>query len=480
MSLKKLSAKSVMWASSTSVINQLVNLLVYIILARLLSLEEFGLVLFAFLLIEFASIFTNVGINQNLIRRKEWSDRFASSSHSLLILMSLTITLLLIFCVAPITGYVHSKKAALLIILLSIVPMIHASQMAQLAKLQREFKNKKIAFSETLGIFAGAIVSITLALLEFGAWALAVGKLVQCLVTAFLIKKHSDFTPSYRIEKSDVKEILDFGVPMFFIASLSFLSNKVSDILIGLIFGTTTFAFISFAKRIFLVFQQLIFFPIGKVLNATIPRVEKNNIPHVFYRLIKITSFLVLPAYLGVGAIAEPFVLLAVDEKWFPVIEIMKLLSFVIPAIIFGFFLPTLLISQGLSKVALQLNLITLITNVFLPLLTFQFGILAVVAASVAANYLTLHLRFSIVKKHININFVQTVLSAYPFILSGFFMYYSIQFLSFYLVGYSHFTGLIVSIIVGIVSYVLFLITFFRRQFFDTLEELRSFTSSLN
>ena len=80
MSLKKKATKGSIWTSLTRTGINVVDFLVYAYLARVLTLEEFGLAGFCFLFIEFANTLVNAGVNQNLVQRDKWEDRYAAST----------------------------------------------------------------------------------------------------------------------------------------------------------------------------------------------------------------------------------------------------------------------------------------------------------------------------------------------------------------------------------------------------------------
>jgi len=80
VSLKRKTASGSLWNFLTTFTANIIDFAVFAILARLLSIEDFGLLALCLLVIELANIFTNVGVNQNLIQRRKWDNTFASST----------------------------------------------------------------------------------------------------------------------------------------------------------------------------------------------------------------------------------------------------------------------------------------------------------------------------------------------------------------------------------------------------------------
>lgn len=474
MSLKKKSITGVFWGITGSGFTQGLNFLVYIVLARLVSLEEFATVAFAFLVIEFVSIFMSVGVNQNLIRRDVWCDEFASSSHWLLILISSAISLFMVFCVAPIIYIYYSHTTAYILLTLSVIPIINALRMCHLAKMQRNFQNKKIMLIETSAVCVGSFVSIGLALYGFGAWSIVIGRILQSISSAGTTWFYSSFSVRFSIKKAHVQETMTFGLPLFYMAFLSFFSSKSLNILIGTLFGPISFAFISMVQRIHSMIAQLTLTQLNNILAATFPRVDEDALPSTFYRIIRMAAFFILPVYLGIGAIAEPLIQLILGSKWQPSALLVTIFCFSAPASVLAWFLPNLLIAKGQTKSALWLKLIATFASVTAPLVSFPFGITAMVVASVVSIYISMMANYWIVKKYVNISLRESIRNCLPFLIASLIMFVFIMLLdkSILVSELSTVTKLIVYIIGGSILYSLFLFVFYRKFLYTVTNEL--------
>jgi teichuronic acid exporter len=475
VSLKKKSAAGVFWYMSSNGFSQGVNFVVYLLLARLISVEDFGLVAFSFLLIEFVSVFMSVGINQNLIRKEHWQNDFSSSSHWLIIILSAGVSLSLLFIVTPLMQYFYSPKGAIIVAALAIIPIVNGFRMSHVAKMQREFANKKIAMIDSFSMFIGGVVSISLALLDFGAWSIVIGRILQSFTCTLATWKYSDFKPLRLIDASHVKESLSFGLPMLYMAILGFFSSKTTSLLVGLFLGPAVFAFISVAQKSFLILLNLTVQPLNKVMIATISRVENSEIPHAYYRIVRLSAFFIFPVYLGLGAVADPFIRFAFGDKWQDSIILMSIFSLAIPAVILGWYLPTILISLGQTKAALRIKLLVFVVNVVLPALTLHYGVQAMVISTVAAAFITLPVRFKIVAKYSDVSLLEALKHIYPFIICGIFMFVGVLFVSqlAFINEISLILKLIIMITCGVFLYLLPLILLFSKPLKAVFVELK-------
>ncbi|MBD1390551.1 oligosaccharide flippase family protein [Neiella sp. HB171785] len=476
MSLKRKSAAAVLWNVLTSGFGQFFSFVVFILLARLMSVEEFGLVGFAFLIVEFVSIFLSIGVSQNLIRRDEWTDEFASTYHSIILLVAAGIALLLAAAVAPIVYFSYSEKLAYILAALAFIPILDSLRTTHFAKMQREFHNKRLAYIRLTSTTFGGCVSIALAFFEFGAWSLVIGRFSQSIFATFATNFVSDFKAKFHIEKTHIKEIVEFGKPLLYMALLGFLSGKTVNMLVGVFFGASAFALLSMARRAPQILIELIINPLNKSLVATLSRLEGEQRVSALYRVLRIACFVILPAYLGLGAVSEPFILLFVGENWIDSAFLMSIASVSAPGLIVGYFLPMLMVSSGMPRTALHIKITTLVASISAPVIAIPLGIEGMVAAMVFVTYLTLPIRFHIASRKVDISLGGALKSVYPFIISSLLMFASVKYLYSLDINMmdSHLIELTAGVLLGAVVYLTILSIFFNRHLFTVVNEIKN------
>ena len=111
-----------------------------------------------------------------------------------------------------------------------------------------------------------------------------------------------------------------------------------------------------------------------------------------------------LPIFMGLAAIADPFVVVAFGDKFAPSAEFMSISAFTMFPAVIGWFLPNLLISRAETKEAFKLTLVNVTSNVLIAGTTVWFGIEVMLISVVAMNFLMLPVRFGIVMKYIHID----------------------------------------------------------------------------
>jgi O-antigen/teichoic acid export membrane protein len=476
VSLKKKAASGSMWNFLTTFAANIIDFMVFAILARLLSIEDFGLLALCLLVIEIANIFTNIGVNQNLIQRHKWDDTFASSTFVFIGLLSLCVSLLVGLVAAPLGLYLHSETAFHILLTLSIVPFVVGLQSVFAAKLEREFRNKRIAVIKSTSSILSGLLAIILALVGFGIWSLVIGRLMQSFITLFGLFVFTRFTPTLTIKREHISELFVFCLPLMWIAVLNYLNKKAANLYTGFILGTVDFALISAATKGYEALSQSTILPINKMLVPVLSRIEEEKRIEAFYKILGITSIFVLPAFLGLGAIAPQFIELAFGEKFLPSATLLTITTSIILANVLIWFLPNLLISIAQTKAALTLNLINVSTVLIVGIVTVWFGVEVMLISITIASYLIVPLKVKVAQRHIDIKLRTMIKIITPGVIASCVMFLSIKLSANNLQWLSNSLPLelLVNILIGGVTYTLVLTIFFFNTSKQILAEVKN------
>ena len=427
MSLKKKATKGSIWTSLTRTGINVVDFLVYAYLARVLTLEEFGLAGFCFLFIEFANTLVNAGVNQNLVQRDKWEDRYAASTMTFVAGMGMIVVLGILGIGAPIAYYSYSELAAWVVASLAPITLVTSLQVVVSGKLLREFKNKQMGVAKFCATLISAVTIIALAENGYGLWALIIGKLVNAIVQYFLLLYVAKFKPYFHFDKSDNKELISFCLPLFGMTIMNFLHRKASNMFTGFVLGPASFALLAAAQKGSLIINQVTMSSINSMVVPSFSRVEdKENLGDLYIKMVTITALLVLPIFMGLAAVADPFVTIAFGEKLSPSAEYMMITSFAMFPSVVAWFLPNLLIARGKTKEAFYLTLLNLFASIVVAGATIWFGIKVMLISTVIAGFASLPIRLLITKKHVPLNLMHLFISLMPPCISALVMYLSL------------------------------------------------------
>ena len=480
MSLKKKATKGSIWTSLTRTGINVVDFLVYAYLARVLTLEEFGLAGFCFLFIEFANTLVNAGVNQNLVQRDKWEDRYAASTMTFVAGMGLVVVIGILGIGAPIAYYSYSELAAWVVASLAPITLVTSLQVVVSGKLLREFKNKQMGVAKFCATLISATTIVILAEIGYGLWALIIGKLVNAVIQYLLLIYVAKFKPYFHFNRDDNKELIRFCLPLFGMTVMNFLHRKASNLFTGIVLGPASFALLAAAHKGELVINQVTMSSINTMVVPSFSRVEdKTKLGGLYVKMVSITAIIVLPIFLGLAAIADPFITVAFGEKFAPSAEFMTISAFgMIPSVV-AWFLPNLLIANGKTKEAFNLTLLNIVSSVFVAGATIWFGVKIMLISVVVSAFVLLPVRLWIVDRHIRISKTDLFKAIFPSIFASLSMFTFLILIKERLATYlSNDIFLLVGLIaLGGVTFVLVLFLFFGKFAMATSKELKSLLS---
>ena len=477
MSLKKKATKGSIWTSLTRTGINVVDFLVYAYLARVLTLEEFGLAGFCFLFIEFANTLVNAGVNQNLVQRDKWEDRYAASTMTFVAGMGVIVVLGILGIGAAIAYFSYSELAAWVVASLAPITLVTSLQVVVSGKLLREFKNKQMGVAKFCATLISATTIVILAEIGYGLWALIIGKLVNAVIQYLLLIYVAKFKPYFHFNRDDNKELIRFCLPLFGMTVMNFLHRKASNLFTGIVLGPASFALLAAAHKGELVINQVTMSSINTMVVPSFSRVEdKTKLGGLYVKMVSITAIIVLPIFLGLAAIADPFITVAFGEKFAPSAEFMTISAFgMIPSVV-AWFLPNLLIANGKTKEAFNLTLLNIVSSVFVAGATIWFGVKIMLISVVVSAFVLLPVRLWIVDRHIRISKTDLFKAIFPSIFASLSMFTFLILIKERLATYlSNDIFLLVGLVaLGGVTFVLVLFLFFGKFAVATSKELTS------
>ncbi|WP_394220688.1 oligosaccharide flippase family protein [Alteromonas gracilis] len=477
MSIQRNTITGTLWNVSRTLIVSIVEFIVYAILARELSVEEFALLAFSLLVVEFANMLTTVGVNQNLIQRDKWEQPYFRSVFTFIFLLAFIVSSILAGAGGTLSYLYYSREASLVILSLSLLPLFMALQSVYSAKLERDFLNKEITAVRTLTSIFFGLLTIILVLNSFGIWSIVISKILQHGVTLLIFMWRSKLPVKLGINSLHVKEIKDFCLPLFGIALLNFFQSKGSNLLVGAVLGSDKFAFISVSKKGYDILGQLTITSVNRMIVPSLSRVNLDNRVNRLYDIVYFSSLVVTPCYFGLGAVSEEFITVAFGEKYSASAIYLTISTAAISGAIMAWYLPNLLISGGYTASALKLKVVGFVRTLAISAVTVWFGVEVMLTSLTITTYLLLPVSFSITSKHFDISLIKMLKVNLPAIVSSMVMIVSIFIAKQFAVNdLEPIFRLAVLVCLGVITYILTLMIFFNRdvkQVFKIAKSLR-------
>jgi O-antigen/teichoic acid export membrane protein len=322
MSLKIQTIKAVLWASGSKTISQSLSWLVTILLARILSPDDFGLIGMAWILVSFLDVLNELGIGAAIIQRRNLDKDDLSSLFWFSIVSSAFMYSCAFVCAPYVAAFFHNSELTRIIRVLSVVLVIGTTYVIPFNLLTKELNFSRRSSAELIAVFAGSICSAILALLGFGVWSLVYGALLRNLAMAICLFVSSRWTPSFRLEPRRIKSMLQFGVSVAGSRILIYLYSNSDSFIIGRILGQKPLGYYSMAldlsntptTKITAILNQVTFPVFSKL------QLNRGALREFFVKITKFVSLITLPIITGLFVVSEDLIRVVLTEKWLPML----------------------------------------------------------------------------------------------------------------------------------------------------------------
>ena len=307
--------------------SQGIAFIVGLILARLLTPSDYGLVSMLTIFIAVAGVFVQSGLGTALVQKKGVDEQDYSSVFYLSLLIAI-IMYILLFAVAPfISDFYRMPQITSLLRINALILIPGAFNSIQNAKLVKEMQFKKMLFCNLGAVLISGFIGVFMAFQGYGAWALVgqqiAGALSICVIMLFAVK----WKPKLVFSFAKVKTLFSFGWKLLVSGLLDTLYINLQSLVIGKKFSAATLGYYNRGRS----FPELVMTNVNGSINAVMlpaysaEQDDKKRLKVMMRRSIMTSSFFVLPAMAGLAAVAKPLVLLLLTEKWLPAVPFLQL-----------------------------------------------------------------------------------------------------------------------------------------------------------
>ncbi len=331
--LFKRSVKGGFWVFVLRILTQLVSYARWIVLARILELEEMGLLFIGTLTIQTLTTFTNTGFQTALIQKKEGIEKYLNTTWAIGIIRAVLIYLILFF-VAPYVSKlrVPADKVVLTISLIRVIGLsllINAFANIAIIHFVKELKFYKKFVFEISGTLVDAVVTITIALCYKTVWALVYGKLAGSVVRMILSYIIFSYRPAFSLDIVHAKDLWGFGKWMFVTSIMYFVMGQGDDIFVWAYLGVVNLTLYRMAYTLCDVPFNEIAATVGQVAFPAYSKLQ-NDLPRLkdgFLKVLQLTMAVACPLIGLIFILAPEFVSLFLTEKYAGAIRPMQVLA---------------------------------------------------------------------------------------------------------------------------------------------------------
>jgi O-antigen/teichoic acid export membrane protein len=390
--LKQKTAQGLFWGLLSSGGMQLLNLIIGIFLARLLSPGEYGIV---GMLAIFSLIAVNLqesGFGVALVNIKDIKHNDYNSVFWFNIGVSILLYLILFLCAPLIAAFFHQPCLTSLSRFLFLGIIFAALGVSPNAMLVRSLKMKEKAITSLSALVISGSVAVVMAMKGFSYWSLATQQVLYNVVISIGRYYFTRWCPTFKVDFTPVKQMFSFSYKVLITAILTTINNNVLTVIFGRLFPAQAVGNFTQANKWNTMANQLVTNTVAQVAQPVLTRVTDDNERQrrVFGKMLRFTAFLAFPAMFGLAIVAPQVILLAIGDKWINSIPLLQVLC------ISGAFIPlytvyqNLFLSQGKSDTYMWLTIGQIAAILIAVLACHRLGVMAMVLAFACINVLWL------------------------------------------------------------------------------------------
>ena len=327
--LKTRTAGAVKWNVIDKVSQQLLYAVTGIVLARLLDQEDFGLIGAVLVFQAFASLFVDSGFSYALIQRKSPTRLDYSTVLWFNLGVATAIYAILFFCAPLIADCFQGDRRIIPISRVMFLGFIlNATAIVQTNRLMKKMDVRMVAVSNAVGLFAGAVVGIWLAVAGYGAWAIVWQTLALNFTKSLVLWLTSGWLPLMRFSWRSLKSFFAVGSGMMVSSFLNVLFQNIYSFFIGNRAGLAPLGYYTQADK----WSKMGISSLSQVLTSSfLPALsavqdDPERFARVTSKMNRFTSYLLFPAMGFLAVMATPVFHCLFGEKWDASIVLFQLL----------------------------------------------------------------------------------------------------------------------------------------------------------
>jgi len=328
--LRERTVKSGIWVTAMNVGDRALQLGSLVVLARLLSPADFGLMGIALVAIHGLQRFTNLGLDEALIKdRDDDVDDYLDTAWVLNLGRGLLIAGVMFLGAPLIASFTGEPRATPILRVIGISPLL-----LQLRNPGTVYFKKDLAFEKQFlytmgGSIANFAVAVTLAVLWQNVWALVFGYIVSDIVRTVLSYLLHDYRPWPAFDLDIARKLVGFGKWLTGSRIIMFFINEGDDAIVVWLLGAASLGFYQIAYRFAMAPARELTQIVSSIMFPTYSKLQDDvgALRSAFFKTVKMTTFISFPVGFGIIAVAPTFVTAFFGQRWLPMVPVMQIIA---------------------------------------------------------------------------------------------------------------------------------------------------------
>lgn len=451
--IKQKTLSSLAWRYAERCGAQGIQFIVEIVLARLLTPADYGIVGLVAVFIAIAQVFAQSGLGQALVQRKNADNTDFSTVFFFNILFSIALYAVLFLCAPLIASFYDMPQLTSAVRVLGLSIIIASINSVQQAYVQRTMQFKRFFWSTLGGTLTSAVVGIAMAYKGLGIWALVAQMLTNQIIDTIILWITVKWRPNLVFSVRRMKELFSYGWKLLCSALLDTTFNNIYSLVIGKFYSESELGCYNRGKQ----FPMLIIANINSAIESVMFPVmseaqnDKKALKDMVRRSIMTSTFIIFPCMAGLAAVARPLTVLLLTEKWLPTVPFIQFCCFE-----YAFWpLHTANLQAikavGRSDIFLKLEIIKKAIGVLTLIITLPHGLYVMMLGNCITTPIGIFLNSAPNKKLLDYSYFEQMKDVLPSLLLSLFMCGCVLCVNF--LGLGSLLTMIIQVILGVAIY---------------------------
>ena len=317
--LKDKTVKGVVWSGVDNVAQYVVTFIVGIVLARLLSPDDYGLLGIIAIFTAICTTLINGGFTNALIRKKDVNDDDFNTAFIVNLFMSVLLYVIVFSCSPLISKFFGREELTLLTRVTSVGIILGSLSIVQQTRLTKRIDFKTQTKITLIASISSGVIGIVMALLGCGVWSLVTQHLSSSFLRTLLLWIYNKWVPNLKFSKSSFSNLFGFGWKMMVSGVLDTLWKELYQVVVGKFYSPATLGQYTRAKQFSQLFSSNLTSVIQRVTFPVLSNIQddKARMVNAYRRIIKTTMFVSAICMFFLGAVSEPLLYCLIGPKWY-------------------------------------------------------------------------------------------------------------------------------------------------------------------
>lgn len=378
------------WKMTGEAVTQAARIVFALVLARLLTPEEYGVAGIALVVAAFVLVFSDLAFGAALVQRKTLTERDRSTVFWLGLGSGALLTLVGVGLADPMARFFGEPELRGLVAATSLSFVVTALGATQRALLTREMDFRRLELRTMAGTLLGGAAGIAVAFAGGGPWAIVTQHLSFIVVSTLLLWLVTPWRPRFVFSVASVRELGGFSLRVLANRFLYVANDTTSGVLVGRLLGAGALGVYNVALNVVLLPLSRITTPLAEVFFPAFSRLqdERERIASLWLRALPLLAAIALPALVGLVILADEFVQVVLGDRWAAVVPVLQVL-----AVVGGFralqgWSSSIVLAVGRPDILVRMSVASVAVTVAGILVGYRWGIVGVAVAYTAFSSL--------------------------------------------------------------------------------------------